>query len=84
MIKVIICSYLCSTVSLAAVNADYDSIIEETHARAMNVRQERIAGFAAHTDFTKAFNMHTPIPANCSPKSHTWTGKGAGRKGLLL
>ena len=74
MIGLILCSYFCT--SRAAVIADYDHIIEDTHARAVKMRKERIAGFAANTDFTKASNGHTPIPANFTPKSHTWTGKG--------
>ena len=62
----------------AAAVADYDVVIEEAHARATALRQERLIGLAAHTDFTKAANGHTPIPANCSPKTHMFTGKGAG------
>lgn len=82
MIRIVLCSYLCT--SWATSIAAYDRIIEDTHARALNMRKERIAGFVAHTDFTKAFNGHTLIPANCTPKSHTWTGKGVRQTELLL
>jgi hypothetical protein len=54
---------------------DYDAVIERTHAAAAVVREARLAAFDL-TDFDRAANGHRPIPANMTPESQVWTGKG--------
>ena len=70
-------SVLCALLSAAAPAAadEYDAIIEQTLARAAAVREARLAAYD-RTDFDHAANGHTPIPANQTPASQVFTGKG--------
>ena len=77
MMAKLACSALCALLSAAAAAAadDYDAIIEQTLARAAAVREARLVAYD-RTDFDHAANGHTPIPANQTPASQVFTGKG--------
>merc|ERR1711871_1681542 len=71
------CLFLFSAnlVAGASSSSTLDEVVTVTLAKAELVREARLAQLAT-TDFTNAHNMHTLIPADQTPESQVWTGKG--------